>query len=130
MEKIIEKYKEDVKHYLDLHNKYTRAASNAGAVINETKNIFAQALCEHYKEFVGKKVRITFAWENNWSKKFEASAVIGYLQGFYVKGDYSTESIYPDVAKVKKDGSPSLNHYSEWDIKSWSKIQSIEVLTD
>lgn len=94
--------------------------------IHKHKSEFCQSLCEQYAAYAGKKVRIRFAYVNNWNKKSEYKDVVGYLHGFSFGHSYSAGEIYPDISKVNKDGRESKNCYSTGDIRPWHCIVEIE----
>lgn len=86
---------------------------------------FCDSLAEKYKEYIGKKVKITFLVPNRWHDA-EPKEIVGFLHCFKEFG-YKRE-ICPDLAKVKKNGTESLNHYNEWQTECYKHITNIELV--
>ena len=84
----------------------------------------AQSLCERYKQYDGKRVRVTF--EHTERNCLPSRKVCeGFWQGFEFKHNYHT-NIYPTLFEIKKDGTPSKVAFSEWDVRPWDEIVSVE----
>lgn len=91
----------------------------------------AESLATEYYQYDGKKVKIEFeSTERMWSgKEFtQHKEVVGFLKGFSYMPNYMSKGIQVRVAKVKKDGTPSLNMYSEYETMSAEYIKSITIV--
>lgn len=91
----------------------------------EVTEVFEQSLSDRYADFVGKKVEITFSIPTG-RGDCTIKTVTGFLSGFKYGG--YTLKIRPILAKVKKDGSASLNHYSDLDLASYKYISNIKIV--
>lgn len=108
------------------HNAEIKALKEKLCEANKKKHNATSALCltlcEKYKPYINKKVKITFDKYGNGNTIIR----IGFLQCFF-------ESLYgngivPLMSKVKKDGTQSLNNYSEWHMESYKCITNIELV--
>lgn len=99
--------------------------NNANHKKLKTLRAFCDSLDEKYSEYVGKKVKITFLVPIRWHDA-EPKEIVGFLHGFK-EFDYR-HFICPDIAKVKKDGTESLNHYNDWQTECYKHITNIELV--
>jgi hypothetical protein len=82
---------------------------------------YCQRLTEQYSQYLNKKVTI---------KRYNGREVVGFFCGFiHGYNDLSFEA-YVDLAKIKKDGSPSANHYKYYDTAEYSDNLKITVCNE
>lgn len=91
----------------------------------EAVKAFCDSLAEKYAEYIGKKVKITFIISDRWNEE-TPNEIVGFLNCFKEMG--YRRIICPDIAKVKKDGTESLQHYTEWQTESYKYITNIELV--
>lgn len=96
------------------HEKEIRVARSKKGEVTEA---FCQSLSERYADFIGKKVKVEF---NGYKP------VVGFLMKF--KKACGCEKIYPVIAKVKKDGTASLNCYMDYKMPSYKFISNIKII--
>lgn len=89
---------------------------------HDATSAFCLTLCEQYKPYINKKVKITFDKCGNGN----TITYIGFLQCFF-ETQYG-QGIVPLISKVKKDGTQSLNDYPEWQMESYKCITNIELV--
>lgn len=95
--------------------------------LDKLRDDWCQELCKQYQQYKDKRVKIVFERKmerHGNSEHVERKEVEGFLVGFSYKRRY-TSDIMPDVAKVKKDGTPSKNLFADWEMYSWQEIVSV-----
>lgn len=118
LEEIKERYEANRKQVDFLNKELHTLYDNERALIKE----FCDGLCKKYAEFIGKYVKVKF--KDKAGYECEAD---GFLLGFAYHRGYNT-GIYPNIAKRKKDGTPSKVEYPTWNIMPFMCIASIEII--
>lgn len=101
--------------------------------MHEVMQARAETLATEYYQYDGKKVKIEFEKTERMyggEEYIRHKEVVGFLKGFSYMPNYMSQGIKVRVAKVKKDGTPSLNMYSEWDTMSAEYIKSITIVEE
>lgn len=101
--------------------------------MHEVMQARAETLATEYYKYDGKKVKIEFEkTERIWCGKeyIRHKDVVGFLKGFSYMPNFMSQGIQVRMAKVKKDGTPSLIMYSGYDIMSAEYIKSITIVED
>lgn len=83
--------------------------------VRRTKRMITTKYCQHlteqFSQYLHKKVTI---------ERYSGRTVTGFFCGFiHGYNDLSFEA-YVDLAKIKKDGTPSVNHYKYYDTAEYS----------
>lgn len=105
----------------ELRSKYDFQEAEEKRLLNEissvrrTKRMIATKYCQHlteqFSQYLNKKVTI-----ERYDRKTVTGIFCGFIHGY---NDLSFEA-YVDLAKIKKDGSPSANHYKYYDTAEYS----------
>lgn len=95
--------------------------------LDKLRDDWCQELCKQYEQYKGKRVKVVFEKAKR-NHRNETDIVRkeceGFIQGFSYKRRY-TSDIMMDIAKVKKDGTPSKVLFSDWEMFSWQEIVSV-----
>ena len=89
---------------------------------NKTLDEIAKAYRELCSEYLGKRVKL---WFMNGDGVME---VEGYLNGIYVQIEFGRRDVYPEVAKIKPDGSKSKRMYPWFRLKTMDDILRIDLV--
>ena len=95
--------------------------------LDKLRDDWCHELCNQYQQYKGKRVKIVFERKmerHGNSEHVERKEVEGFLVGFSYRHRYGSD-IMPVVAKIKKDGTPSKNFFSYWEMYSWNEIVSV-----
>ena len=112
MNKIIEELR---SKYDSLKAEENRIKSELSDNRSEQRNIvgyYIQQLNGQFAKYINKKVTI-----ETWSGRKITGFFCGFMSG-YNDLDFVA---YVDLAKIKKDGTPSVNHYKYYDSAKYSK---------
>lgn len=100
-----------------------RLAENKKSEINSLYDEIADQYSnmEKYSSLIGKKVRISWC---DYDKKIRS--IDGYFKGFRFSREKFYRDVYPQLTKIKKDGSMSMVDYINYDLPRAEIIVSIE----
>lgn len=108
----------------ELHRQLDRKDSE----LNKLCYDWCQELCKQYEQYKGKRVKVTFELCYRFDGRVCRKVREGFIQGFSYKRVYTSYIITMDIAKVKKDGTPSKVLFPNWEIYSWQEIVSVEIV--
>lgn len=100
---------------------YQRTVKEAELV--ELRNEWCLDLCNQYKKYMRKHVKVVF--EHKIANSVRRLECEGFLWGFSV-GQHHKDIIYPEIAKIKNNGTPSKRFFVDWELFRWDEIVSIE----
>lgn len=92
---------------------------------------WCQELRKQYEQYKGKRVKVVF--EKVRINCLNETDIVrkereGFIQGFSYRHGYTSYIITMDIAKVKKDGTPSKVLFPNWEMYSWQEIVSVEIV--
>ena len=98
--------------------------------LDQLRDDYCHQLCEENQKYKDKMIKVVFERTDpniRVRPHTEHKECIGFLTGFSFKCRCEA-GIYPTIAKVKKDGTPSKVEFSTWEMLPWNDVKTIEVI--
>lgn len=113
----------------DKLNDLMRQQNDVRDELNKLRDDYCHQLCEENQQYKDKKIKVVFEHvsKTRIGQQTKHKECIGFLTGFFFGCNYA-DDLYPTIAKVKKDGTPSKVEFSTWEMLPWHDVKSIEII--